>query len=540
MSRRRRWPLVMLVLLGGALLIAVWPHDAGRPVEVATRDGVVVGRESDQVRRFLGLPYAQPPVGALRWQAPQPLRAPWQEPRDAAQFASACVQGAKPSLARGSSEDCLYLNVWAPVKAGPHPVMVWIHGGGLMIGSANEPPYDGAALAASQDVIVVTLNYRLSYLGYLSLEGLDASPDAMRGNQGFLDQIAALRWVQDNIAAFGGDPGSVTLFGESGGAVSTCLLLASPLTQGLIHKAILQSGVCGIQPVLDAAQAREQTQGFLKKIACADAADPLACARALSPAEIEQRGLKRANILAEDSRSFSFYPLAIDDGHFVQGSPLQSLVSGPGRALPVLLGTTKDEGSLFTGRIRFPSSAAAYRDDLETRFPGAGAELASLYPYERHQPIGNAYAKMFADAMEVCPTRRVAELRVAQSAPVFLYRFTQQPSAPALGLMSLSFERGAAPLGVFHGAEIPYVFGSNTIVGHVWKTGQKQTRATLMRYWGNFARTGSPNGADVPAWPAYDAAARQYLEIDSTPQTRADLGRDTCDFWDRHPTLSFW
>lgn len=533
-----RW----LVALALAAVPALWfwqAHDAGTPVEVATRDGVLAGREDAAVRRFLGIPYAAPPLGVLRWQPPQALRTRWSSVRDASRFAAPCVQGARPSLSRGGSEDCLYLNVWAPAKAGPHPVMVWVHGGGLMIGAASEAPYDGASLARTQDVIVVSMNYRLSWLGFFSLDGLQADAEPVSGNQGFLDQVAALRWVRDNIAAFGGDAGNVTVFGESGGAVSACLLLASPLTDGLLHKAILQSGVCGIQPVRTREQARQQTQDFLQKVGCADAADPLRCARALSPQQVEARGFAPGNILTADSRSFSFYPLAVNDGVFVDGVPQQQLQADAKRAIPVLLGTTADEGSLFTGQIDFPQTAAAYRDDLEQRFAGAGDALAAQYPFAAYQPIGRAYAAMFADAMEVCPTRRIAEQRAAM-APVYLYQFAQTPSAPLLGLMQLRHGFDAAPLGVYHGAEIPYVFGSNSVAGHVWRSEQRRTRAQVMRYWANFARRGDPNSEGLVPWPRYTTDDALYLRITAQPGVGHDLGADRCALWDRHPQFSFW
>ena len=301
----------------------------------------------------------------------------------------------------------------------------------------------------------------------------------------------------------------------------------------------MQSGVCGIQPVLNREQALQQAQLFLHTIGCAQASEPLACARALSPQQIEVRGIEPGNILTADSRSFSYYPLAVDDGAFVSGVPQQQLQTDAKRAIPVLLGTTADEGSLFTGQIAFPRDAAAYERDLEQRFPGAGKALAMQYPFAPQQPIGSAYARMFADAMEVCPTRRIAEQR-ANDAPVYLYQFAQSPSAPLLWLMQLRHGYDAVPLGVHHGAEIPYVFGSNTVVGHVWTREQRQTRKQLMRCWANFARTGSPNAPGLPPWPVYTRDERAYLRIDSTPEVSRDLGGQTCAVWDAHPQFSFW
>ena len=258
--------------------------------------------------------------------------------------------------------------------------------------------------------------------------------------------------------------------------------------------------------------------------------------RALSPKDIEARGLEPSNILTADSRTFSFYPLAADDDVFISGTPQQQLQSEAKRGIPILLGTTADEGSLFTGQIAFPKDAAAYEADLEKRFSGAGEALAALYPFAQYQPIGRAYARMFADAMEVCPTRRLAELRASEGR-VYLYQFAQPPSAPVLSLMQLRHGLDAAPLGVYHGADIAYVFATNTVAGHVWTREQKQTREHVMAYWASFARSGVPAAQGQSAWPAYTRDQRQYLRIGAAQQAERDLGADTCDVWDQHPKI---
>lgn len=510
----------------------------GQDVERATPQGPLLGELRDGVERYLGIPYARPPIGERRWRAPEPIATPWQEPRDAREFAAACVQGAKPSTARGSQEDCLYLNVWSPAGARDRPVMVWIHGGGQMLGSANEPAYDGETLAREQDVVVVSLNFRLGYLGFLALDGT-GSGETLLGNQGFLDQLAALRWVQEQIADFGGDPHRVTVFGESGGGVSTCLLLSSPLSAGLIHRAIMQSGTCGIQRVMSPDEARAQSRAFMRKIGCDRAGDALGCARGLSVSQFEARGLRPHSLLTMDSKAFSYYPLAVVDGDFLPADPLSRLRAGEFPNIPILIGTTLDEGSLFTGQRDFPPDATRYREDLEATIPGAGAELAALYPYASHLPIGEAYAAMFADAMEHCPANRVAALWSSRQ-PVYQYLFTQRPSAPLLHLMSLRHASAAADLGVFHGAEMPYVFGINSLIGHVWTDDQKAARRLVMSYWANFARSGNPNGPGLPAWPAHTPSEPHFVELAHEVRTHRALRAQACAFWDRHRDFSYW
>lgn len=523
-------------LVVAALLLASCGR--GEDVERQIGQGLLLGSTQDGVERYLAIPYAQPPVGALRWREPQVPAPNWQGPRDARNFASACVQGAKPSIARGSNEDCLYLNVWAPAAAKALPVMLWIHGGGQMLGSANEPTYDGAALAREQQVVVVSINFRLSYLGFLAT-GRDGERAPLLGNQGFLDQLEALRWVHANIADFGGDPQRVTVFGESGGGVATCLLLASPQSAGLIQRAIMQSGSCGIQQVMTPVQAQAQAQSFFSRIGCADAEQPLACARAMSVAQIEARGYQPQSLLAMDTKALSYYPLAVVDGGFLPADPMALLRSRRQDAIPILIGTTKDEGSLFTGLLDFPADEQRYRQHLDTVMPGQGDALADLYAWRDHQPIGLAYSAMFADAMEHCRARRVAALW-AEAQPVYQYLFTEAPSAPLLSLMSLRHHRGAAPIGVFHGAEIPYVFGVNGVAGHIWRSRQRETRRLTMRYWANFARNGDPNGPGLPTWPRYQPEQADYLELATPATTGRALRARTCAFWDQHRDFSYW
>ncbi|GAB3378642.1 carboxylesterase family protein [Spongiibacter taiwanensis] len=534
-SRRLVVLLVIVIVVMGVWLLSRRP--AGDDVHLAIAAGTLIGKQRDGVQRFLGIPYAQPPVGELRWRAPQRPVTPWQGPRDAASFSDACVQGAKPEMASGSNEDCLYLNVWAPAAPGEYPVMVWIHGGGLMLGSANEPQYDGEVLSGRQDVVVVSLNYRLSYLGFLQTDDLEGS--GVPGNQGLLDMVAALQWVQENIRAFGGDPQRVTVFGESGGGVATCLLLASPLTEGLMHRVILQSGVCEALGALSAEEAKAQQQKFLSTIGCSDAASPIDCARSLSPEEIEDRGITPSNLLTSSSESFSYFPKPVIDQHFLHDTAMSSLAAQPKAGVPMVVGINRDEGSLFTGNLEFPQSEAEYLQRLEEMVPGSGQELATLYPYDDYQPIGSAFSQLFNDVMQVCPSRELADLWSTQNA-VFFYHFEEEASAPLLSIMTWFFNDGAAELGTYHGAEMPYVFGYNSFAGRVGNEQQRRTRSLVMDYWSAFARSGTPSAAELPQWPRYSEAEPRYLKLRAGPEVGSALRQEQCQFWARHPEFSFW
>ena len=551
-----------LLLILAIMAFAYFPVHT-KDTYATTHLGEFRGSTIDGVDRFLGIPYAKPPVGALRWMPPKPISQAWQGQRNAKEFKKACVQGAKPTMAKGSQEDCLYLNIWSPAvelsskalsKNSPNnakpelkPVMVWIHGGGLMMGSANESPYNGEYLAREQDVVVVTLNYRLSFLGFLALPSTDASQSTILGNQGFLDQVAALQWIKENISAFNGDPNNVTVFGESGGAISSCMLLASPLSDGLIHRVIMQSGVCGIQPVLGKAEALAQSQTFFEKVGCGNTAHPLSCAQELSIEQIQNSGYQPSNILVSDSKDFNFYPLAAIESDFLPEDPIDLLSSQSKKNIPILLGVTKDEGSLFTGNIAFPSNVKEYQQQLDEMVPGYSQELMALYPFFEHQKIGETFSSIFTHTMEACPSLRIADIWSVKK-PVYFYEFNEQPTAPLLWLMTLTYNKGAADLGVHHGADIPYVFGHSSIAGSIVYKRQKKTRKLTMQYWTNFARSGNPNGNNLPTWPIYHSSSSHdntehkniALSLKSEPELRTAYLEKYCKFWNEHQEFSFW
>jgi len=497
--------------------------------EVTTPSGALRGLAEEGVSAFLGIPYAAPPVGDLRWRPPT-TAAPWTGVRDATQKGPACPQARGTLLgAAPIAEDCLTLNVWTPATAPAAsqrlPVMVFIHGGGFTAGTVAGRDYDGTALAR-RGVVLVNFNYRLGQLGFLAHPALAAEDTAHRsaGNYGLLDQQAALRWVQSHIASFGGDPNNVTLFGESAGSISVCAQMASPLARGLFHKAISQSGPCSFvitpQRDLPAAPMLQSAESlalrFAREAGC-EATPTAACLRAL-PVD---RVLTAAPTPLELTRFGARYQPNID-GHVLPEMPWVSFLAGRVARVPFLSGTNRDEGTFFTFSAPVPSEAA-YRTAVEALVPGHAADVVDrLYPPSAHGGSPNAaFTAFLGDAVFVCPARAQARLMATTEVPTWLYHFTRLNRAGmALGL------------GVFHTAELPYVF--DNFVGIFSRTSADVPVMEAMQgYWTRFAATGDPNGAGAVPWPRFSATADTHLEIGDT--VRADMGlrRAVCDELER-------
>lgn len=487
----------------GVLLAAVLPllaqgahGDGATPPGVRVGETRLAGRAGERhpgVAVFLGIPFAAPPVGALRWRAPQPLPMA-AGTRDATRFASACYQdgyntdwyrkvgaafGADPARFRDPpfSEDCLYLNVWTPSprEGARLPVMVWIHGGANRSGWAFEPNYDGEALAA-RGVVVVSIAYRVGVFGFFGHPELGSAT-----NFGLLDQVAALRWVQAHVAAFGGDAGNVTLFGESAGAADIGYLLLSPAVRGLFRRAISQSG--GYQ--LLERRSRADVESWGRRLAASLPGPPdLEGLRALDSATIWSAA--KAALADVD------YGPAVD-GETVAAAPGQSALSDP---VPVALmvGTNRDEWYMYVDGDRAALDAA-----IEGYPPHSRAALRSLAAADPDVRRGHDRAVTFANM--VCPGYVMARAAVRGGAPAFVYRFARVRPGP-----------GGERLGAYHGVEIPYVFDTHD----AWlPTDDTDRRLTdeVMRYWVNFARSGDPNGTGLPAWPAYDAGDPRVLTL---------------------------
>jgi para-nitrobenzyl esterase len=443
----------------------------------------------DGVRAFLTIPFAAPPTGENRWRPPQPHPG-WAEPLDATEPGPSCPQPSEGATAQftvipESDEDCLTLNVWSPEDAAGLPVMVWIHGGGLSTGSAHQPYYIGDQLAA-RGVVLVSMNYRLGPFGFLATDELVAeSEDGSYGNYGLADQVAALQWVQRNVAAFGGDPGNVTIFGESAGGFSVCGHLASPASKGLFHRAIIQSGGgCDRQLPGDAALAAGAE--YLAATGCFD----LACLRTLGVDEL----------LAVD-----FDPVLVQDGVTLDTSALDLARQGDLGNIPVLTGANADEATLFT--VGAPEPTDEELENLAARFTDDPAALLALYPAEEYPTNLARYQAMFTDAVFVCPA-----LEFAAAAPTaFAYHYTYVSPSNPFGL------------GATHGAELASLFGHpegiRGLDAELDETTQQLSDA-IQTAWTEFAATGRP-GAD---WPAYgDGGQVMLLDV---PFTLTDQIRD--------------
>ena len=479
-------------ILAAALALTIAGAGAARaqaPV-VRTSLGALSGSAADGVRAFKGVPYALPPVGALRWQPPQPASA-WSGIRDATKFGADCMQKpAVDSRAPGFSEDCLTLNVWTPPAARRLPVMVWVYGGGFVEGSASLPLYDGAALAR-RGVVVVSLNYRTGVFGFLAHRALAAeSPERSAGNYGILDVIEALRWVQRNAAAFGGDPGRVTVFGQSAGASMIDLVLVSPLSEGLLQQAILESPGA-MRPLGTLAEAE----------AVADVAGPdIAALRAMPAAQVLALNGKIVPPVRRLTAPRALGPIL--DGWVVPRTDTEAFASGRMRRVPLIVGGNSDEGRAFVRAwpIHTPAQARAY---AEQNFGATADTMRSLYGLDSDAAIGPGLAYAFGDTQFNYGVRGLARGMAAVQPKVWRYLFTHAPAGEA-----------AAPT---HSEEIDYVFGNLGAARWVprgpMNAADRQLSDAMMDAWTRFARAGDPNGGPLPAWPAYDAKADPYLEF---------------------------
>lgn len=493
--------------------------DAGiAPVVISTASGPVKGKLLARSRAFLGIPYAAPPTGKNRFKPPQPVQ-PWTKPRDATAFGPSCIQAKSMAmgLTTGFSEDCLTLNVFSPLPVPDKaPVLVWLHGGGFVSGGSSLPTYNGQALAETRGVVVVTLNYRLGPMGFFTHPAVEGGA----ANAGLLDQQAALTWVKDNIAAFGGDPTNVTLFGESAGSISTCLHLMMPGSQGLLHRAAMQSGVCTYGHATLAA-AQKQGAELAKAVKCDAASDVAACLRAV-PAETLFSALPlRAGFIYGTGVAWS----PVVDKKVIPGDPRALLKAGTYQKVPVLLGTNQDEGTLFLF-LTFSTkmTESEYKTIVSALVPGKQSEILSRYPVKNYTATAMfsapalAFADMLADLAFTCPARAMARTLAAAGQKAHLYRFTVTPS---FGLLSF--------LGAYHSAEIPFVFHSSD----AFSAAEKTLSAQMAAYWTRFAQSGAPGGSGKAAWPAYSKAADAHLTLSTAGISQGSgLHSARCDFWD--------
>ena len=454
--------------------------------------GTLQGVVDDGIASFKGIPFAAPPVGDLRWRAPQPVE-PWEGTRAADRFGPSCMQAERMmtflSAPPEISEDCLYLNVWTPADAPGEqlPVMVWIYGGGFSAGTTSSAAYDGTALA-EEGVVLVSVNYRIGPFGFFAHPELANEPNAAPGNQGMADLIAGLEWVKRNIAAFGGDPNNVTIFGESAGAFAVSMLAASPRADQLFHKAIAQSGASFAPPEVDdeVAAAHAEAVRFLGELG----AESLAEGRALD-AQVIQDAMGQG-------LSGRFRPVA--DGTIVPRDIHTRYSEGLFNDTPVIVGSNSDEGASFSGA---PVTAAEFEPRIREQFGEQADAILAAYPHSTDAEAQRAMRDLQRDERFAWPAWVWARQQARHGEhDAYVYYFDHRtPSSP----------EGAA-----HAAEIRYIFGTLHTQGE--PRPEDLEMASLIRsYWVNFAGNGDPNGPGLPQWPAFRADAPKAMVFDEEP-----------------------
>jgi para-nitrobenzyl esterase len=478
------------------------------PLTVKTAQGKVHGKtiNGDKVRAFLGLPYAAPPVGDLRWKAPQPA-AKWKGERDATKFGAHCVQGRVYDdmvfQDDGENEDCLFLNVYVPATADKKsklPVMFWIHGGGYNGGSGDEPRHNGDFLPL-KGVVLITINYRLGVFGFLATTDLAKEANGAAGNYGMMDMVAALEWVHNNIQKFGGDPGNVTIFGESAGSFAVSTLMAAPSAQGLFAKAIGESGgALGRRNQPELAEAEEREQKWADSLG----ATSLAALRALPAQTVLEASHKHG--------APGFWPVI--DGHFLTEPVADTYAAGHQAHVPTLGGWMHDEMSFLANGM----TVEKWKDFAKTTYGEHADEFLALYPGSTDAEAQRSAIDYGSDSFIAFSTWQWIEAQVKTGeSPVYRYRFD-------LAATPSKFHEGTF---AFHSDDIEYVFGTlDTRPGFVVSPDDRKLSDEVMDYWTNFAKTGDPNGASLPAWPRYDKTGNIiYLDKDITTGTPTTTAR---------------
>ncbi len=491
---------------------------------VSLDSGKIRGTLNDGIWTYLGIPFAAPPIGDLRWKEPQPVK-PWDGIRDANKFSAACPQPKTFLYNMGEmNEDCLYLNVWSPAKSPDDklPVMVWIHGGGFSTGSGSQSMYSGKNIAG-QNVVVVTFNYRLGPLGFLSHPLLSKeSTHGVSGNYGLLDQVWALKWVQKNIKAFGGNPNLVTIFGESAGGRSVTDLMISPLTDGLFQRAISESGTFPDPYPREAdntvAKAEKTGLDVAARLGCDTTPDVLAAMRQKSADDL----LKAAYPKGSGDSTGKYQPVI--DAWVIPDNPWSLYTAGKQKKVPLLIGTNLNEGTIFV--LPDPAvqkmSVEDYAAAMKSIYGDNAAAALAKFPANDKSAVPAAFAKMHTVMGYSAGALHAADTTAANGSQVYMYRFSHIP------------DTALKPFGAFHGSEIFYVFGNfksdNVEIPDV--PAERQLSQTLMKYWTNFAKTGNPNGQGLSEWPNWSAATGSYLELGDQPEAMSGLYQEYRDLID--------
>jgi para-nitrobenzyl esterase len=478
--------------------------------------GEVQGVVTGSVASFKGIPFASPPVGELRWRAPQPVP-PWSGVKKADTFAPGCVQDARLSTMMGGStnlsEDCLYLNVWTPAKVKNEklPVMVWIYGGGFAGGMTGIPLYDGTKFA-QKGVVLVSTAYRVGAFGFLAHPDLSRESGKGSGVFGLQDMIAALRWVRDNIAQFGGDPSRVTIFGESAGGIAVSMLAGSPEARGLFHRVISQSGG-SFAPVRFENEAGQmvpslklaETAGksFLDELGAAD----IKGARALSAEKVQN---------ATGSNLGRFWPVA--DGYVLPGNQYEMYQSGRFNDTPVLIGTNSDEGGLF---VRSAVTPASFEQQIRAGYDPHADAILKAYPHATDREAFKSAKDIFRETAFSWHTWSWARLQSQKGKNrAYVYYFDRRTPA--------------TPDGANHGADISFVFANPGVFAGPAQPGDTELSNLMQSYWVNFAKTGDPNGPGLPPWPAFNVTEQKTMFFDKNPSARPIPNLDQLQAFDHY------
>ncbi len=487
-----------LILFSAFLILVLGSCKSLEPGQVKIENGILQGFFEDGLTVFKGIPFAAPPVGDLRWRAPQPVNN-WEGVKQATEFANAPMQGGNPPS--GKSEDCLYLNIWTTAKSADEklPVLVWIYGGGFSFGSTSEPVYDGAALA-KKGVVLVSIAYRVGQLGFLAHPELSAeNPQKVSGNYGLLDMIAGLKWIKKNIKEFGGNPDQVTIFGESAGGIAVSMLCASPLAKGLFHGAVSQSGGSFGPP-------RKTTYPGenLKKLKDAEE-EGIAYIEKSGVSSISELRKIKAQDLPMGWGMGSAWPII--DGYVIPDDQYKLYESGLYNDVPVLIGYNSDEGASFTRE----GSPEEYISGVKTRYGKFAEKLIEAYPVGKNT-IPKSARDLSRDAAFGWHTWSWARLQSETGkSKVFYYYFDQHPEYPE--------DSPRAGYGSPHGQDVAYVF-QHLDTNKIETTGSDLVISNAMGiYWTNFAKYGDPNGSDVPEWPAFSTKNPVVMYLGPTPYT---------------------
>jgi para-nitrobenzyl esterase len=488
---------------------------------------------------FQGIPYADAPIEANRWRAPQPVQ-DWSGIRDASVAGANCIQGDLRDISF-QSEDCLFLNIAAPDAETEtlRPVMVWFHGGDGDNGSAIRVPTDIVQLAEASGNVVVSVNARLGFLGFLALPGLSIeSANASTGNYHHLDQVAALQWLRDNIATFNGNPNNITLFGATAGGNDVCRHLSSPLSTGLFQRAILQSSSCGPEALRTLAAGYEQGELYKQIWGCDQAANSIDCLRQQSAVNLRQAlsNAGKANDLLGGAwqTQEQFRSVSVIDDYAFNATPYDALANSPAN-IDVMLGVNLNEATLFLQNVANdnPTSLPSYQDAVKNSFPllddGDVSTLTLLlYPVDRYPSYSDAYADVMGDALFVCPSIATADVLASGGHSVHFYQFRRSIQDEFLLVLAQPVGVNAPDLGVPQRAELFYLWD---LVEAQEGTLPGLTVRAMQQYWGRFAASGVPSADDRDDWPLYSTVGGEYLDIGVQVSADSGFKLDKCDFF---------